>query len=195
MLRAIGAQIEKTTNREACRDLSGRRLRDINEEKRLKSWIAAQADREREAEDRKQQKIERLCRKPKHEFKDEVYDKERSSLPEKVEDAVSQGFLKASCSKRGNEEVGGGVKKKAKLWVDDLDEEDLSSDEDSESSKGKSKSEEDNDEKCENQGERNIEEDSLKVEDAIRAENSPEDNLIKVQGDSTKEGLINKGET
>jgi len=36
MLRAIGAQIEKTTNREACRDLSGRRLRDINEEKRYK---------------------------------------------------------------------------------------------------------------------------------------------------------------
>lgn len=34
MLRAIGAQIEKTTNREACRDLSGRRLRAINDEKR-----------------------------------------------------------------------------------------------------------------------------------------------------------------
>jgi hypothetical protein len=39
MLRAIGAQIEKTTNREACRDLSGRRLRDINEEKRFKYLI------------------------------------------------------------------------------------------------------------------------------------------------------------
>lgn len=39
MLRAIGAQIEKTTNREACRDLSGRRLRDINEEKRMKGII------------------------------------------------------------------------------------------------------------------------------------------------------------
>ena len=34
MLRSIGAQIEKTTNREACRDLSGRRMRDINNEKR-----------------------------------------------------------------------------------------------------------------------------------------------------------------
>ncbi|XP_013379516.1 replication stress response regulator SDE2-like [Lingula anatina] len=34
MLRAIGAQIEKTTNREACRDLSGRRMRDINNEKK-----------------------------------------------------------------------------------------------------------------------------------------------------------------
>lgn len=34
MLRAIGAQIEKTTNREACRDLSGRRMRDVNDEKK-----------------------------------------------------------------------------------------------------------------------------------------------------------------
>ena len=33
MLRSIGAQIEKTTSREACRDLSGRRMRDINNEK------------------------------------------------------------------------------------------------------------------------------------------------------------------
>ncbi|XP_052859962.1 splicing regulator SDE2-like [Anopheles cruzii] len=42
MLRAIGAQIEKTTNRDACRDLSGRRLRDINEEKRLKACTTTQ---------------------------------------------------------------------------------------------------------------------------------------------------------
>lgn len=35
MLRTIGAQIEKTTNREAMRDLSGRRMRDINNEKKL----------------------------------------------------------------------------------------------------------------------------------------------------------------
>ena len=33
MLRAIGARIEKTTNHEACRDLSGRRMRDVNNEK------------------------------------------------------------------------------------------------------------------------------------------------------------------
>ncbi|XP_012872729.1 PREDICTED: protein SDE2 homolog [Dipodomys ordii] len=37
MLRALGAQIEKTTNREACRDLSGRRLRDVNHEKAFSS--------------------------------------------------------------------------------------------------------------------------------------------------------------
>jgi len=39
MLRSIGAQIEKTTNREACRDLSGRRMRDINNEKRSVNTI------------------------------------------------------------------------------------------------------------------------------------------------------------
>jgi hypothetical protein len=42
MLRSIGAQIEKTTNREACRDLSGRRLRDINEETRLRQYVNQQ---------------------------------------------------------------------------------------------------------------------------------------------------------
>lgn len=117
MLRAIGAQIEKTTNREACRDLSGRRLRDINEEQRLKNWIAAQADREKEAAEKKQKKLERLIEKPKHEFKDEEYDKIRSALPEKVEDAVIQG-LQASCStKRKSDDSKSAVKKKKpKLW-------------------------------------------------------------------------------
>ena len=32
----LGAQIEKTTNHEACRDLSGRRMRDVNNEKK---WV------------------------------------------------------------------------------------------------------------------------------------------------------------
>ncbi|RZC35776.1 Telomere Sde2 domain containing protein [Asbolus verrucosus] len=119
MLRAIGAQIEKTTNREACRDLSGRRLRDINEEQRLKNWITAQAEREKEAAEKKQKKLERLIEQPKHEFKDEDYDKLRSDLPEKLEDAVTQG-LKASCSTKRKIDDGKVCKrKKAKLWIDE----------------------------------------------------------------------------
>lgn len=138
MLRAIGAQIEKTTNREACRDLSGRRLRDINEEQRLKNWIAAQAEREKEASDRKQKKLERLCQLPKHEFKDDQYDKERSELPEKVVDAVEQGLKVAAGSsnggKRKNADGDLKKKKKAKLWVDaDVEDELSSTDEESES--------------------------------------------------------------
>jgi len=127
MLRAIGAQIEKTTNREACRDLSGRRLRDINEEQRLKKWIAEQADREREAVEKKKKKLEKLSQEPKHEFVDEKYDKDRSEMVHKVHSAVEEGLKAAmpsgsgaGCSKSSLEDSHG-VKRKKKsgkgiLW-------------------------------------------------------------------------------
>lgn len=138
MLRAIGAQIEKTTNREACRDLSGRRLRDINEEKRLKAWLEKQGEREREAEERKKRKIEKLLAVPKHEFKDEEYEEARSKLTEKVCDAVEEGFKKATTAgdlKRKSEastsqKAVPAKKKKGALWLD----EDISSGDDSDSS-------------------------------------------------------------
>ncbi|TMW50525.1 hypothetical protein DOY81_004386 [Sarcophaga bullata] len=141
MLRAIGAQIEKTTNREACRDLSGRRLRDINEEKRLKAWLEKQGEREREAEERKKRKIEKLLAVPKHEFKDVDYEEARSKLTEKVCNAVEEGFKKASSSvmsdlKRKQETAQQEVKakkRKTSLWIDDnlsSDDTDLSEDDD-----------------------------------------------------------------
>lgn len=125
MLRAIGAQIEKTTNREACRDLSGRRLRDINEEQRLKNWIAQQADREREAAERKKKKLERLCQEPKHEFKDDEYEDSRSALCEKMSSSVDQGIkattngINKSKRKQNFDKTLYKTKnKKKKLWID-----------------------------------------------------------------------------
>nr|CAG4649054.1 EOG090X0OE5 [Polyphemus pediculus] len=98
MLRAIGAQIEKTTNREACRDLSGRRLRDINEEKRLKDWVAKQAEREKEREERKKKKLDKLKEEFHHEFHDPQYFKARSEVTEKVHDAMEQGIQEVASS-------------------------------------------------------------------------------------------------
>ncbi|XP_038218468.1 replication stress response regulator SDE2 [Zerene cesonia] len=121
MLRAIGAQIEKTTNREACRDLSGRRLRDINEEKRLRKWLEGQEDREREAVERKQKKLEKLLAEPKIDVNlNPSYEKERQELPERVSSAVEAGWEAAGSSnerKRKSDEVQQ-KKKKAKLWID-----------------------------------------------------------------------------
>ncbi|XP_045505197.1 replication stress response regulator SDE2 [Colias croceus] len=121
MLRAIGAQIEKTTNREACRDLSGRRLRDINEEKRLRKWLEGQEDREREAAERKQKKLEKLLAEPKIDVNlNPSYEKEREELPERVSSAVEAGWEAAGSSnerKRKSDEVQQ-KKKKAKLWID-----------------------------------------------------------------------------
>ena len=79
LLRAIGAQIQKTTNHEAMRDLSGRRQRDVNNEQRAREYVAKQAEREqveREKKEAKLAKLERLAkRENKHEFSDPAYDK------------------------------------------------------------------------------------------------------------------------
>lgn len=116
MLRAIGAQIEKTTNREACRDLSGRRLRDINEEKRVKDFLAKGGSNSEDPEERKKRKLQRLCQAPKTEFKDEDYEKHMSEMTESVSDAVECGF------KAGTSEVPKKKKTRTKGYLDsDLD--------------------------------------------------------------------------
>ncbi|UYV67735.1 SDE2 [Cordylochernes scorpioides] len=106
MLRAIGAQIEKTTNREACRDLSGRRLRDINEEERLKKWIIKQKEEKIEQEKRRREKLQNMLKEPKLEFNDPEYFKNLSEQEEYVSNAVEEGLmaLKESSSKRKAED-------------------------------------------------------------------------------------------
>ncbi|KAK3868946.1 hypothetical protein Pcinc_025695 [Petrolisthes cinctipes] len=137
MLRAIGAQIEKTTNREACRDLSGRRLRDINEEKRLKDFISKKAEREREVLERKKQKFLALKNTPKHVFEDETYFQQRELREKNLYDSLDKAYANSSDNGSGPS----GIKRdssalkdqtavqiKRKKFLDDLDE---SSDEDS----------------------------------------------------------------
>ena len=100
MLRALGAQIEKTTNKEACRDLSGRRLRDINEEERLKNYVANAAEREREKAEKKEVKLQKLRKivdpkcdgGGKHEFHDPKYNREREAATERVHEAMEEAF-------------------------------------------------------------------------------------------------------
>ncbi|KAK8388541.1 hypothetical protein O3P69_020491 [Scylla paramamosain] len=135
MLRAIGAQIEKTTNREACRDLSGRRLRDINEEKRLKDFIAKKADRERELQEKKRQKFKMLQESPRHTFQDEAYFQQRELREKNLYDSLDKAFTSKdgsgpSSTKRSIEEEPVTKTKKGK-FLDDL--EDSSSEEENSS--------------------------------------------------------------
>lgn len=93
MLRAIGAQIEKTTNREACRDLTGRRLRAINDERRFRHYARIKAQREMEREEKRRRKLETLATsEPRHEFDDQEYISERMAIPERVEQALEDAF-------------------------------------------------------------------------------------------------------
>nr|SVE76197.1 EOG090X0OE5 [Daphnia hispanica] len=140
MLRAIGAQIEKTTNREACRDLSGRRLRDINEEKRLKDWVSKQADREKEREDRKQKKLEKLRQEYHHEFHDPEYFRVRSEVLDNVNEALEQGIQASSSAaveppqKKHKSSDDGPALKKTTFWIGVSDDESDSSEDEGKSS-------------------------------------------------------------
>ncbi|XP_067841284.1 splicing regulator SDE2 isoform X1 [Heptranchias perlo] len=112
MLRALGAQIEKTTNREACRDLSGRRLRDVNHEKAMAEWIKKQAEREVEKEQRRMDRLQRKLAEPKHYFTDPQYEQQLDEMSERLEDSVLKG-LQASSSDVVSAE-GGAVRKRAR---------------------------------------------------------------------------------
>ncbi|XP_061768264.1 splicing regulator SDE2 [Nerophis ophidion] len=96
MLRALGAQIEKTTNREACRDLSGRRLRDVNHENEMADWLKKQTEREAEKEQRRLERLQRKLLEPKHQFSDASYEQQCHDLSERLEDSVLKGLQAAS---------------------------------------------------------------------------------------------------
>ncbi|KAM3622742.1 uncharacterized protein V6R79_002691 [Siganus canaliculatus] len=105
MLRALGAQIEKTTNREACRDLSGRRLRDVNHEKEMVDWLKKQSEREAEKEQRRLERIQRKLSEPKHHFTDPEYQQQCHDLSERLEDSVIKGLQASSSSQVKVDEV------------------------------------------------------------------------------------------
>ncbi|NWI91435.1 SDE2 regulator, partial [Pitta sordida] len=105
MLRALGAQIEKTTNREACRDLSGRRLRDVNHEKAMAEWVKKQAEREAEKEQRRLERLQRKLAEPRHTFTDPEYDRQYREMAERQEESIRIG-LQVIASKAVTSESG-----------------------------------------------------------------------------------------
>ncbi|XP_064174800.1 splicing regulator SDE2 isoform X3 [Anguilla rostrata] len=133
MLRALGAQIEKTTNREACRDLSGRRLRDVNHEKEMAEWLKKQADREAEKEQRRLERLQRKLAEPKHYFNDPEYDKQCQDISERMEESIKKGLQASSSgtsrvSRKRPSPHGADPGKRPRIWQSGLD--DLSSSED-----------------------------------------------------------------
>ncbi|KPM05751.1 hypothetical protein QR98_0042200 [Sarcoptes scabiei] len=105
MLRAIGAQIEKTTNKGACRDLSGRRLRDVNEEQRIKNWIKKQA--EKQDDKKKKDKLRKLAEGvlPKDcEYEDGEFERFRTEIPDIIEESINCGInkQKQGCSRESS---------------------------------------------------------------------------------------------
>ncbi|CAD5112834.1 DgyrCDS2045 [Dimorphilus gyrociliatus] len=96
LLRSIGAQIEKTTNKEACRDLSGRRMRDLKNEQSIKEWMSKAKERDEEAQQKKAERKERLRRDFKHKFEDPKYFEQKDLAVERMDEALKSGLEKVS---------------------------------------------------------------------------------------------------
>lgn len=58
---------------------------------RIAEWVNTQAEREREAAQRKQEKLERLKQGPAHTFDDSTYTKQIQGNAEMIHSALQQG--------------------------------------------------------------------------------------------------------
>ncbi|TYG89799.1 hypothetical protein ES288_A12G129500v1 [Gossypium darwinii] len=145
---ATKAGQKKTINFEACRDMSGRRLRHVNAEKRLEAWKA-------EEEERKLEKMaEDFIKKKAKNGKKGVGDGEAEKYVAKYREqsarcvAVVEESVKAACLGKRKAVPGGADPKRLKIWMgkrklneSDNDEEDeksvvLNNGNNSDSSKG-----------------------------------------------------------
>ncbi|MBA0554204.1 hypothetical protein Golob_013323 [Gossypium lobatum] len=130
---ATKAGQKKTSNFEACRDMSGRRLRHVNAEKRLEEWKA-------EEEQRKLEKIaEDFIKKKAKTGKKGVGDGEAEKYVAKYREqsarcvAVVEESVRAACQNGKRKTVPGGADpKRLKIWMGKrkVDESDSDSDSD-----------------------------------------------------------------
>ncbi|ORZ20897.1 telomere stability and silencing-domain-containing protein [Lobosporangium transversale] len=106
MLRAQGGRMssQKSTNTDACRDLSGRRIKTVNEAKRIAEYVQQEPERERARKESLKRKIEEkleLAERPtrKHRFDDSKFFDEAEEQVEEVKSAVAAA-IKANMKSR-----------------------------------------------------------------------------------------------
>ncbi|EHA8586601.1 putative replication stress response regulator SDE2 [Cocos nucifera] len=139
---ATKAGQKKTNNFDACRDMSGRRLRHVNAEKKLEEWKA-------EAEERKLEKLaEDFLKKKAKEVKKnstvavekylEKYRQDTEKCMEEVEESVRQSFGLYKESKRKILPTSDPSNKRLKIWLgkQKVDESDSDDDEEDDEDAG-----------------------------------------------------------
>jgi len=102
LLRSFGKQILISKNKEACRDLNGRRMRDVNNEQKLKEWMQKQLEKSisgaaatestnKNNDDEKKEKKAKHYNSvppPPSRFSDKEYDEQKRQIANDVNEAV-----------------------------------------------------------------------------------------------------------
>lgn len=118
LLRGQGRDGKITENYDACRDLSGRRLRHVDAEKKLKQWRAEAKERELEKTALKHIKdmAKESKRQKEHEVNVEQVRQEQRKAAEAVQDAIQTALAAAkadSAEPSAGAAAGGSSKRKA----------------------------------------------------------------------------------
>jgi len=97
-LRAMGGRMssQKTENKEACRDLQGRRLKTVNEAKKMAEYAEQEGERKRKEKERLEKKIAEGLKEPekkKIRFDDAQFVADHEKVREDVKDAVAKGWF------------------------------------------------------------------------------------------------------
>ncbi|KAK9743159.1 hypothetical protein RND81_03G220800 [Saponaria officinalis] len=147
LLRGAGTKAgqKKTNNFDACRDMSGRRLRHVNADKKLEEWKAG--EEERKLEKTAEKYLKDMAKKGKGGKRDdgaekyvEKYREDSARCVEEVDKSVREAALVGRKRKGVDKVKGGDVDaKKFKIWmgkrkVDDTDSDDSGEDTESDDS-------------------------------------------------------------
>lgn len=98
LLRNVGRTMNRSMNQSMARDLNGRRIRDIENEKRLQRWIDEHAERQANKEMERTRKLEVLARisrgeKDRKRYIDENFDREGKEMMDQMTEAVKASFV------------------------------------------------------------------------------------------------------
>ncbi|KAJ3077255.1 hypothetical protein HK102_005273 [Quaeritorhiza haematococci] len=138
MLRAQGGKMasQKTTNFEACRDLSGRRLKTVNDAKKLADYLEKEPERQRKKADLVRKKIEEGLKEhvpKKIRFDDLEYIESHEKVLDGVEGALSKALKKDTKGKsKAIAAPSSSSSSSLSLWDEDISDDD-EEDEDNES--------------------------------------------------------------
>jgi hypothetical protein len=108
LLRSFGKQITLSTNKDACRDLTGRRMKHVNNEKRLKEFMEKQIAMAKEKEEKKKEKALRRRQKleqiesggSNHVFLDPQYNQNREKINQDLEEALNKALKKEKLKRK-----------------------------------------------------------------------------------------------
>lgn len=143
LLRVQGRDTKATTNFDACRDLSGRRLRDVNAVKKLEEW--KNNAKERELEDIALEYIEKETKRRKKESQPTLQSTTISSLHKTTISKMKDAVESSTSSKKPKQELSHFKKPRFLFDASSSDEDSDEDERDETEGSSETKSEEDED--------------------------------------------------